>query len=66
MAYTTDDLAALQRAIAKGARVLEMGGEKVEFRSLREMERIEAKIMEDLGQSTSRRVFNPTTSSGWR
>lgn len=66
MAYTTEDLAALQRAIARGARVLEMGGEKVEFRSLREMERIEAKIKEELGQSSTRRVFNPSTDSGWR
>jgi hypothetical protein len=66
MAYTTDDLAALQRAIARGARVLEMAGERVEFRSLKEMERIEAKIKEELGQATGRRVFNPSTGSGWR
>lgn len=66
MAYTAADLTALQSAIAKGARVLELNGEKVEFRSLKEMERIEAKIQSELGLTTSRRVFNPNTDSGWR
>ncbi len=66
MAYTADDLAALQSAIARGAKSLRMNGEEVEFRSLAEMERIEAKIKQELGLVTARRVFNPTTDSGWR
>ena len=66
MAYTVDDLAALQSAIARGAKSLRMNGEEVEFRSLAEMERIEAKIKQELGQVTARKVFNPTTDSGWR
>lgn len=64
--YTSDDLAAIQRAIAKGLRAAELNGERVEFRSLKEMERIESKIKEALGQATGRRIFNPTTSDGWR
>jgi hypothetical protein len=66
MAYTAEDLAALQSAIARGARRLRMNGEEVEFRDLSEMERIEAKIKAELGLTPRRRVFNPTTESGWR
>jgi hypothetical protein len=66
MAYTAEDLAALQSAIARGARRLRMNGEEVEFRDLSEMERIEAKIKAELGLTTRRRIFNPTTESGWR
>lgn len=66
MAYTAEDLAALQSAIARGAKSLRMNGEEVEFRSLAEMERIEAKIKQELGLASTKRVFNPVTDSGWR
>ena len=66
MAYTDDDLTRLQSAIAKGARKVRLADEEVEFRSLAEMERIEAKIKRELGQVSKSRMTYPATSSGWR
>lgn len=66
MAYSQSDLDALRAAIAKGARVVQMNGERVEFRSLAEMERIERKMMDELGQTTVSRLQRPITSTGWR
>jgi len=66
MAYTSDDLASLQSAIAKGARRLRIGSEEVEFRSLDEMMRLEARMKRDLGQESGGRVVRPQTTSGWR
>lgn len=39
MAYTQDDIDRLKAAMAKGARSLEIGGEKVVFASFSEMRR---------------------------
>ena len=64
--YTETDLAAIRSAISKGARSVQVNGERVEFRSLSEMQRIERKIMEDLGLSATTRIQVPTTKSGWR
>ncbi len=64
--YTEDDLAAIRSAIAKGARSVQMNGERVEFRDLSKMLEIERKIMEDLGLASSGRIQVPTTKSGWR
>ncbi|UWQ77615.1 hypothetical protein K3725_09795 [Leisingera sp. S132] len=67
MAYTQADLDRLQSAMVKGASEVEMNGEKVKFRSLDEMLRLERKIKTALGKSTgSRRVHNPLTSTGFR
>lgn len=66
MAYTQSDLAALQAAIAKGAHSVRMNGEEVVFRSLAEMERIEAKIKLELSPTSGRRVFRVSTISQWR
>ena len=66
MAYTQSDLDALQSAIARGARRLRMNGEEVEFRTLREMERLETKIKQELGLVEARKPIRPVTSSGWR
>lgn len=66
MAYTQSDLDALQSAIAKGTRRVRLNGEEVEFRDLKEMERIEAKIKGELGLTTAKRIRYPQTSSGWR
>ena len=38
MAYSADDIAALERAIATGARKVRQGSEEVEYRSLAEMQ----------------------------
>ena len=66
MAYTQSDLDALQAAMAKGVRKLKMADEEVEFRTLTEMERMEARMKRELGQSSSGRVAYPQTTSGWR
>lgn len=68
MAYTQADLDALQKAIAKGAKSVQMDGERVDFRSLSEMQGLESKLKAELGQTTkpSRRMHNPNTSTGWR
>lgn len=53
MAYTTADLTALQKAIAKGAVKVRMGEEEVTFRSLSEMWALEARIKTELGTVTA-------------
>jgi len=56
MAYTTDDLTALQTAIATGARRVTYNGQTVEYRDLDEMRQIERDMMAAIGQTkTSRR-----------
>lgn len=67
MAYTQSDLQNLQTAIAKGAVEVQIGGERVRYRSLEEMFKLEAKIKEALGKSAPRRrVHYPQTRSGLR
>lgn len=66
MAYSQADLDALQAAIAKGARRLKLDGEEVEFRTLDEMERIEARIKAELAGTSRRGISYPVTSTGWR
>lgn len=66
MAYSQSDLDALQASIAKGVRVAQMGGERVEFRTLAEMERLERKLQTALGLVTTSRVQRIQTESGWR
>jgi len=52
--FNYDDLAAIRAAIASGARRVRIQGEETEFRSLEEMERIEAKIMNDVSGGNGR------------
>lgn len=67
MAYTQSDLDALQQSIAKGVKSAQMDGERVDFRDLSEMERLETKIKRELGLvSASRKAHRPVTSTGWR
>ncbi len=66
MAYTQKNLDDLQSAMARGARKLRLGDEEVEFRSLDEMERMEAKIKREIGVTSTTRTFRPATKSGWR
>lgn len=66
MAYTQADLAKLQRAIANGVRKLRMGDEEVEYRSISEMERLEAKIKAELKGGKRSRIVQVGTKSGWR
>ncbi|MAY85572.1 MAG: hypothetical protein CML02_02440 [Pseudooceanicola sp.] len=66
MAYSQSDLDQLQRMIAKGIKRGRLNGEEVEFRDLNQMWALEKRIKRELGQIESRRVVNPSTSSGWR
>ena len=66
MAYTQADLDALQASMAKGVRRVRMNDEEVEFRSLSEMERMEARIRKELGLAPSGRIVKINTESGWR
>jgi len=66
MAYSQGDLDALQASMAKGVRKARLGDEEVEFRTLSEMERMEAKIKRELGLTATSRTFQPVTKSGWR
>jgi len=67
MAYTQEDLENLQRAIAKGAVEVQMGGERVRFDSLDAMQRRVQIIKRDLGIGSPRpRVIYPRTNAGFR
>ena len=68
MAYTQEALTRLQAAIAKGAKSLQMGGERVDFRSLDEMLRLEKRMQVKLQPASARKspVLYPKTSTGWR
>jgi hypothetical protein len=61
------DLSALQKSIAKGIRSAQLGGERVDFRSLNEMLQLESKLKRELGQAgPKRRIHHPQTKTGWR
>jgi mitochondrial fission protein ELM1 len=66
MAYTADQLAALEAAIAKGVTKLRMGEEEVTYRSLDEMERIASKVRAGLEGKSRRSIVHPSTKTGWR
>lgn len=51
--YTEQDLSALNKAIAQGARKVKYSDKEVEYRSLEEMIKIRNMMKEDLGQSSS-------------
>lgn len=58
MAYTLEQLTALETAIAEGALKIEYGDKKVEYRSLNEMIKIRDIIRKDLGTlKTPRRTY---------
>ena len=67
MAYTQADLDALERNIAKGVRVVQIGNERVEFDSLEAMTRRKRLIEQDLGLAPKprARVHRPFTSTGF-
>lgn len=66
MAFTSEDVAALKAAIAKGARRVRQGDEEVEYSSLDEMLRA-LRIMQaevDGGSASNLHVSYPRTSRG--
>ncbi|SCY61689.1 phage head-tail joining protein [Paracoccus tibetensis] len=66
MAFTHADAAALRAAIAKGASSLELNGEKVSYRSLKEMRETLAMIEAELSATPAglSRVSYPRTTRG--
>ncbi|MER5172659.1 MULTISPECIES: phage head-tail joining protein [Thioclava] len=48
MAWTQSDITQMERAIATGARVVQINGERVEYRSLEEMRSILVMMKEEL------------------
>lgn len=57
MAYTSEQLTALENAIAEGVLKVEYGDKKVEYRSLNEMIRIRDIIKQALGDGKPRRTY---------
>lgn len=57
MAYTIEQLTALENAIGEGALKVEYGDKKVEYRSLNEMIRIRNLMRQDLNLLPPRRTF---------
>lgn len=67
MAYSQTDLANIQKAISKGARSVQIDGERVDFQTLDDMLRIERKIKAALGEAKPRRrMIYPKTTTGFR
>lgn len=66
MAWTQEDADALRRAIANGARRVQVNGEMVEYRSLAEMRQALAMIEADLagGPVPGFRTVYPKTGRG--
>lgn len=64
MAYTQADLDAIQEALASGALTVKHRDRQVTYRSLAELERVEAKIKAQLGQTGIRRN-SPIFKSGY-
>jgi hypothetical protein len=54
MAYTTDNLAAIEKAIAEGTLEVSYGDKRVKYRSLSEMLQIRDLIRNELGLTASR------------
>lgn len=66
MAFTAEQVAALKTAIARGVRVVQMGNERIEYRSLEEM-RVALRMMEaELNgtPATKLKVSFPDTGRG--
>lgn len=64
MAYTTQDLASIQRAIASGSRVVQFGDRRREYRSLDELRQIARDIQVGIeGDDAPRRVLSVRTST---
>lgn len=57
MAYTPQQLEALDAAIAEGTLKVEYGDKKVEYRSLNEMLKIRNLIAAELGTAAPRRTY---------
>ncbi len=49
MAYTTQDLAAVEQALATGALTIESQGKRVTYRNQRELQQLRAQIAAELG-----------------
>jgi roadblock/LC7 domain-containing protein len=60
MAYTTEQLAALEAAIARGVRTVSYNGESVTYESLAEMRKLRAEMRAEMGQTVHDKSLFPT------
>jgi hypothetical protein len=67
MAYTYDDLANLQKALASGEKIVRFGDRWIEFRSVEELKQAIAEVKADLrtNEGTRRRQIRIFTESGF-
>lgn len=63
MAWTQEQLQALEEAIAQGALTIEYGGKRITYRSLDEMMRLRELIKKTLGTGTAGATTIKTTFS---
>lgn len=61
MAYTQDQIEALEKAIAEGVLSVQYADKRVQYRSLDEMIRILNMMKTSLGQGRPRRVYGEVT-----
>lgn len=59
MAYSQTDIDALDKAIASGARRVQIQGRSVEYRSVDEMLKAKAVMVRELSTATRRTRFSP-------
>ena len=65
MAWTQSDITRMEQAIATGARVVQINGERVEYRSLDEMRAILVMMKEQSGAGSGAfRITYPKTTRG--
>jgi hypothetical protein len=64
MAYTQQQLAALEAAIAEGALSVKYADKAVTYRSLDEMQRIRDSMRDDLGMTPTAGMVYPSFSKG--
>ena len=68
MAYTTDQLTALEAAISSGTQTVRYSdGKSVTYQSLADMRRLRQEMQTELGVAPAKKraaIINPTTSKG--
>ena len=68
MAYTSDQLATVEAALASGTLRVQVNGRSVEYRSTAELERLRAQMRAELGEDvpavTRGRAWLPITGKG--
>jgi hypothetical protein len=64
MAWTSDDLAALESAMKKGATRVKYKDSEIEYRSLSDMQSLRNQMRRELGLASKKRRVSPSYSKG--